>query len=63
MHLIYDNSDREAYYCPELVKLFYTSIDQASINIDTYQVLVHLPTRDMCEFLQQSKRNNNVPGG
>ena len=42
--LVYDNSDHEAYYYPELVKLFYTSMDQASVNFDTYQIMVHMPT-------------------
>ena len=42
--LVYDNSDYESYYCPELVKLFYNSIDSESINFDTYQILVHIPT-------------------
>ena len=34
--LVYDNSDHESYYCPELVKLFYNSIDSKSINFGTY---------------------------
>ena len=34
--LVYDMSDHEAYYCPELITLFYNFIDQASINFDTY---------------------------
>ena len=33
--LVYDNSDHEAYNCPKLVKLFYASLDQVSINFDT----------------------------
>ena len=33
--LVYDNSDHEAHYCPELLKLFYASIDQASIDLTT----------------------------
>jgi len=45
--LVYDNSDHEAYNCPELIKLFYTSIDQASISFDTYQFMVHMPTGDI----------------
>jgi len=45
--LIYDNSDYEAYYCPELVKLFYTSINHASVNFDTYQIMVHMSTGDI----------------
>ena len=41
--LVYENSDQEAYHCPELVKLFYASLDQASINFDTKQFMVHMP--------------------
>jgi len=39
--LIYEYSDHEAYYCPELVKLFYTSIDHASVNFDTSNLGAH----------------------
>ena len=45
--LVYDNSNHEAYHCPELVKLFYASLDQASIKFDTNQFMVHMPTRDL----------------
>jgi len=38
-----DNSDHEAYHCPELD----ASIDQASINFDTNQFTVHMPTGDL----------------
>ena len=59
--LVYDNSDHEAYYCPELVKLFYTSINQASINFDTYQILVHLPTGDIVITLALLEEFTHVP--
>ena len=45
--LVYDNSEFEAYYCPELVKLFYANLDQASINLDTHQFTLHLATGDI----------------
>jgi len=59
--LVNDNSDHEAYYCPELVKLFYTSIDQASINFDTYQILVHLPAGDIVITLALLEEFTLVP--
>ena len=34
--LVYDNNEHDAYYCPDLVTTFYNSIDQASVNHDTY---------------------------
>ena len=45
--LVYDNSYHEAYHCPKLVKLFCASLDQASINFDTKQFMVHMPTGDI----------------
>ena len=59
--LIYDNSDREAYYYPELVKLFYTSIDIASVNFDTYQLTVHMSTGDIIITLPLLEELTNVP--
>jgi len=32
--LVYDNSEFEAYYCPELVKKFYTCIDTTTIDLN-----------------------------
>jgi len=31
--LVYDNSDYEAYYYPEFVKLFYVNLDQDTIKL------------------------------
>ena len=53
--LVYDNSDQEAYHCPELVQLFYASIDQASINFDTNQFMVHMPTGDLVTTVDMLK--------
>jgi len=59
--LVYDNSDHEAYHCPKLVKLFYTSIDQASINFDTNQFMVHMPTGDIVITLNLLEDYTHVP--
>ena len=59
--LVYDNSDHEAYYCPELIKLSYNSIDQASINFDTNQFGVHLPTGDIVITLALLEEFAHVP--
>ena len=43
----YDNSEYEAYYCPKLVKIFYSSINQNIIDLDAHQFIVHLATGDI----------------
>ena len=45
--LVYDNSEYEAYYCPELVKIFYSSIDQTTIDLENNKLIVHLETGDI----------------
>ena len=42
--LAYDNSEFDAYYCPEIVKKFYTCIDTATIDVDHHQFTVHFDT-------------------
>ena len=59
--LVYDNSDHEAYHCPEPVKLFYASLDQASINFDTNQFMVHMPTRDLVINVDMLEDYTHVP--
>jgi len=56
---VYDNSDYEAYYCPELVKLFYAHIDQASIDFDNHQV--NLPTWDIIVTVDMLEDYTQVP--
>ena len=58
---MYDNSDHEAYYCLEFVKLFYASIDQASIDFDTHQFTVHLPTEDLIITVDMLEDWTQVP--
>jgi len=57
----YDNSDHEAYHYHKLIKLFYTSIDQASINFDTNQFMVHMPTGDIVITLNILEDYTHVP--
>ena len=40
--LVYDNSDGDTFYCPDLVRSFYLGIDNASINQSLNQFTVHL---------------------
>ena len=38
--LVYDNTDVDVFYCPDLVKKIYT--DTITINLEHNQFLVHL---------------------
>ena len=38
--LVYDNTDLDTYYCPDLVTKFYLGIDVATIDHD--QFVIHL---------------------
>jgi len=44
--MVYNNSEYEAYYYPELVNI-YSSIDQTTIDLDAHQFTVHLATGDI----------------
>jgi len=59
--LVYDNSEYEAYYCPELGKLFYANLDQARINLETHQFTVHLATRDTIVIVDMLEDYTQVP--
>ena len=43
--LVYDNTDLDAYYCPDLVKQFYLGIDVETIDHD--QFVVHFAHGDL----------------
>ena len=45
--LVYDNSESNAFYCPELVKIFYTCIDTFTIDHDHNHFTVHVDTGDL----------------
>ena len=60
--LVYDNSEYEVYYYPELVKIFYSSIDQTTKDLDAHQFTVHqlgdiIVTTDMIEDYTQVPSN------
>ena len=59
--LVYDNSEYEAYYCPALVKIFYSSIDQTTIGLETYQFTVHLATGDIIVITDMLEDYTEVP--
>ena len=59
--LVYDNSEYEAYYYPELVKLFYANLDQATIDLETHQFTVHLATGDIIVSIGMLEDYMQVP--
>ena len=59
--LVYDNSEYEAYYYPELIKIFYSSIDQTTIDLYAYQFTVHLVTGDIIITIDMIEDYAQVP--
>ena len=59
--LVYDNTETDAFYCPELVTMFYTHLDQASIDPHMYQFTVHMPTGDLLVTLPLLEEVTTVP--
>ena len=45
-NLVYDNSESDAFYCPDLVKIFYICIDTQTIDHDYNQFIMHFDTGD-----------------
>jgi len=45
--LVYENSDGDTFYCPDLVRKFYLGIDTDSIKLDLNQFIVHLYHGDL----------------
>ena len=43
--MVYDNTNLDAYYCPDLVKKFYLGINVITIDHDHF--VVHLDYRDL----------------
>ena len=43
---MYENTDVDVYYCPDLVKKFFISIDPSTINLDQNCFVVHLESGD-----------------
>ena len=59
--LVYDNSEYEAYYYPTLVKIFYYSIDQTTIDLDAHKFTVHLETGDIIVTTDMIEDCTQVP--
>ena len=59
--LVYDNSDNDTFYCPDLVTLFYNSLDHASVDLHTYQFTVHMPLGDLFITLPLLEEHTHVP--
>ena len=59
--LVYDYSEFETYYCPELVKRFYTCIDTTTIDLDNHQFTVHFDTGDINVTVDMIEDCTQVP--
>ena len=59
--LVYDNSEFDAYYCPELVKKFYICIDTATIDLDHHQFNVHFDTGFIMVIVDMIEDYTQVP--
>ena len=59
--LVYDNSEFDTYYCPELVKEFYTCIDTTTIDLDNHQFTVHFDTGDIIVTIDMIENYTQVP--
>jgi len=59
--LVYDNSVYEAYYCPELVKKFYSYIDTTTRDLDNHQFTVHFETGDITVTIDMIEDYTQVP--
>ena len=45
--LVYNNSNEDVFYCPNIVNKFYSGIDTNTIGLDQIQFLVHLEHGDL----------------
>ena len=59
--MVYDNSEYEAYYYPALVKIFYSSIDQTTIDLYAYKFTVHLEIGDIVVTTDMMRTTHKSP--
>ena len=59
--LVYDNTDFNSFYCPDLVKQFYTSIDASTINLDLNQFVVRFDTGDLLVTIDTIAEVTQIP--
>ena len=59
--LIYDNYEYEAFYCHELVKIFYSSIDLTTMDLDNNRFIMHLETGDIVVTVDMIEYYTQVP--
>jgi len=58
---VYDNSEFDAYYYPELVKKFYTCIDTPTIDLGHHQFTVHFDTEDIIVKVDMIEDYTQIP--
>ena len=59
--LVYDNADRDAFYCPDLVAQFYTNIDASTIDNDLHQFIVHFNSGDLVVNINTIDEITQIP--
>jgi len=59
--LVYDNTDVDVFYYPDLVKEFYNGIDTNNIDLDHNQFLVHLDNGDLLVIIKKIEEATQVP--
>jgi len=59
--LVYDNTNVDVFYCPDLVRKFYTGIDTIFIDLNQNQFLVHLESRDLLVTIDRIQEVTQLP--
>jgi len=59
--LVYNNTYIDVFYCPDLIKKFYTRVDMTTINLEHNQFLVHLDHDDLLVTSKAIEEATQVP--
>ena len=60
-NLVYDNAENDTFYCPDLVTMFYTNLDHASVDSQAHHFTVHMPLGDLFITLPLLEEHTHVP--
>jgi len=59
--LVYDNVERDVFYCPDMVTQIYTNIDTSTIDHDLYQFIVHFSSGDLVVNINIIEKITQIP--
>jgi len=59
--LVYDNTDVDVFYCSDLARKFYTSIDTSSIDLDQNQFMINLESGDFLIIVKRIQEVTQLP--